>query len=44
MKQTHAIVVGAGIAGLGSAAVLSRHYDKVTIVEKDDDYTHQNHR
>ncbi len=31
----HAVVLGAGIAGLLSAAVLSEFYDEVTIVERD---------
>lgn len=31
----HAIVVGAGIAGLLAAAVASRHYTRVTVVERD---------
>jgi len=31
----HAIVLGAGMAGLVSAQVLSRHFSKVTILERD---------
>jgi 2-polyprenyl-6-methoxyphenol hydroxylase-like FAD-dependent oxidoreductase len=32
----HAIVIGASLAGLCAARVLSDHYDKVTIYERDD--------
>lgn len=31
----HAVILGAGIAGLTTAAVLAEHYDAVTIVERD---------
>lgn len=31
----HAVILGAGIAGLTAAAVLAGHYDAVTIVERD---------
>ncbi|MFD3688738.1 FAD-dependent oxidoreductase [Nocardiopsis sp. NPDC058631] len=31
----HAVVVGAGMAGLLAAAVASRHYGRVTVVERD---------
>src|SRR5690348_5506934 len=31
----HAIVIGAGIAGLLSARVLSKRFNKVTIIERD---------
>ncbi|WP_054813851.1 NAD(P)/FAD-dependent oxidoreductase [Nocardia arizonensis] len=31
----HAVVLGAGIAGMLSARVLSEHFDRVTIVERD---------
>src|SRR5580698_9742192 len=31
----HAIVIGAGIAGLGAAAALSPHFGKVTVLERD---------
>jgi 2-polyprenyl-6-methoxyphenol hydroxylase-like FAD-dependent oxidoreductase len=34
-QRSHAIVVGASIAGLMTARVLSRHYQKVTVVERD---------
>lgn len=34
--MTHAVVLGAGIAGLLSATVLAERYDEVTIVERDD--------
>lgn len=32
---THAVVLGAGIAGLAAARVVSEFYDKVTVVERD---------
>src|SRR5262245_14794868 len=32
----HAVVVGAGLAGLTAAQALSRHVERVTIVERDD--------
>ncbi len=34
-QRAHAIVMGASIAGLMTARVLSRHYQSVTIVERD---------
>lgn len=34
-KGRHAVVLGGGIAGLASAGVLARHFDAVTIVERD---------
>lgn len=33
--QTHAVVLGASIAGLAAARVLSAHFDRVTLVERD---------
>jgi len=33
--QEHAIVIGGGIGGLLSAAVLARHYQRVTIIDRD---------
>jgi len=33
--QTHAVVIGSGIAGLLAARVLSDHFDRVTIIERD---------
>jgi len=33
--RNHAIVIGAGISGLVTAAVLSRHFRRVTIIERD---------
>lgn len=33
--QTHAVVLGASMAGLLTARVLSEHFDQVTIVERD---------
>jgi 2-polyprenyl-6-methoxyphenol hydroxylase-like FAD-dependent oxidoreductase len=35
MGFTHAIVVGAGVGGLLSAAALARRYDRVTVIERD---------
>ncbi len=34
-NQKHAIVIGGSIAGLCTAQVLSKHFDKVTILERD---------
>src|SRR5262245_55081081 len=34
-KRQHAIVIGAGVAGLMTARVLSDHFEKITIVERD---------
>ncbi|MGH6814884.1 MAG: FAD-dependent oxidoreductase, partial [Hyphomicrobiaceae bacterium] len=34
-KATHAIVVGAGMAGLVAARVLADRYDRVTLIERD---------
>lgn len=34
-KRDHAIVIGASIAGLCAARVLSDHYDRVTVYERD---------
>lgn len=36
MGRKHAIVVGASIAGMCAARVLSDHYDRVTVFERDD--------
>ncbi|MEV8022134.1 FAD-dependent monooxygenase [Streptomyces sp. NPDC086554] len=33
--RTHAIVLGAGIAGLCAAGVLAKHFEQVTLVERD---------
>jgi 2-polyprenyl-6-methoxyphenol hydroxylase-like FAD-dependent oxidoreductase len=35
MRNEHAVVLGASMAGLLAARVLADHYDKVTIVERD---------
>ena len=35
MHNKHAIVVGASMGGLLAARALSRHFDKVTVVERD---------
>src|ERR1700685_4703240 len=35
MANTHAIVVGGSMAGLCAARVLSRFYDKVTVIDRD---------
>jgi 2-polyprenyl-6-methoxyphenol hydroxylase-like FAD-dependent oxidoreductase len=34
-KGTHAVVLGGGIAGLATAGVLARHFERVTVVERD---------
>ena len=34
-RQEHAIVIGGGMAGLSSAAVLIRHFSRVTIIDRD---------
>jgi phytoene desaturase (3,4-didehydrolycopene-forming) len=51
MKQRSAIVIGAGIAGIGAAAHLARRGMKVTVLEKNprpggrcDHFTRQGHR
>ena len=31
----HALVLGGGIGGLATAGVLSRHFERVTLVEQD---------
>ena len=36
MGQEHAVVIGASIAGMCAARVLSDHYAKVTVFERDD--------
>lgn len=35
-QPTHAIVIGASVAGLAAARVLTEHFDRVTILEKDE--------
>ncbi|MFD9703292.1 NAD(P)/FAD-dependent oxidoreductase [Lentzea sp. NPDC059081] len=35
MAPTHAVVLGGGLAGLLAASVLVRHFDEVTVVERD---------
>jgi glycine/D-amino acid oxidase-like deaminating enzyme len=35
MANTHAIVIGGSMAGLCAARVLSNHYDKVTVIDRD---------
>jgi glycine/D-amino acid oxidase-like deaminating enzyme len=32
----HAIVLGGSMAGLGAARALANHFDRVTLVERDD--------
>jgi hypothetical protein len=34
MKREHALVIGAGFAGLQAACVLTNHFESVTIIEK----------
>ena len=35
-RETHAIVLGASMAGLLTARVLSNHFDRVTLLERDE--------
>ena len=35
VKRRHAIVIGASIAGLCAARVLSEHFDRVTVYDRD---------
>ena len=35
MSQTHAVVIGGSMAGLCTARVLSDHFDKVTVLDRD---------
>lgn len=35
-ETTHAIVIGAGIAGLVTARVLTHHFDRVTLLDRDE--------
>lgn len=35
MNRKHAIVIGASMAGLGTARVLANHFEQVTIIERD---------
>lgn len=34
--DTHAVVIGAGMAGLAAARVLARRYDRVTVLDRDE--------
>ena len=33
--RSHAVVIGAGMAGLTAAQAISGHYEKVTVIERD---------
>jgi 2-polyprenyl-6-methoxyphenol hydroxylase-like FAD-dependent oxidoreductase len=35
-RPHHAVVIGAGLGGLAAAQALSRHFERVTLVERDD--------
>ncbi len=35
VARTHAVVIGAGMAGLTAAQALSKHFGKVTVIERD---------
>src|SRR4029079_8271294 len=35
LGRSHAVVIGAGMAGLTAAQAISRHFAKVTIIERD---------
>ena len=43
-NRTHAIVMGASLGGLMTARVLSQHFEKVTIIEKDVVHRHPESR
>ena len=40
MQKNHAVVIGAGIAGLSMARVLAKHFEKVTIIERNSTVFH----
>ena len=35
LARSHAVIIGAGMAGLAAAQAISRHFAKVTIIERD---------
>jgi 2-polyprenyl-6-methoxyphenol hydroxylase-like FAD-dependent oxidoreductase len=35
-SSSHAVVIGAGMGGLATAQALSRHFERVTLIERDD--------
>lgn len=43
-QSTHAIVIGAGISGLCAARALSSHYQRITLIERDQLPTSSEHR
>ena len=36
MSGKHAVVIGGSIAGLAAAGVLARHFERVTLLERDE--------
>jgi 2-polyprenyl-6-methoxyphenol hydroxylase-like FAD-dependent oxidoreductase len=43
-RPFHAVVIGAGMGGLATAQALSRHFERVTLVERDDLPSRPTHR
>lgn len=43
-SERHAVVIGAGLAGLWAGRILSDHFDRVTFVERDQLPAHPEHR
>jgi 2-polyprenyl-6-methoxyphenol hydroxylase-like FAD-dependent oxidoreductase len=43
-RPFHAVVIGAGMGGLAAAQALSRHFERVTLVERDDLPSRPTHR
>jgi flavin-dependent dehydrogenase len=43
-QRAHAVVIGGGISGLCAARALSSHYDRVTLIERDQLPTSSEHR
>ena len=43
-RPFHAVVIGAGLGGLATAQALSRHFERVTLVERDDLPSRPTHR
>ena len=43
-RPFHAVVIGAGMGGLATAQALSRHFERVTLIERDDLPSRPTHR
>jgi 2-polyprenyl-6-methoxyphenol hydroxylase-like FAD-dependent oxidoreductase len=43
-RPFHAVVIGAGMGGLATAQALSRHFERVTVIERDDLPSRPTHR